>query len=72
MTTLDASPSSLSERVISYMKYKCNDGILKGVEQAAFRLHCSARQLQRVLNQSESAGLVKKTGKGTYKLCEIE
>ena len=72
MTTLDAAPASLSERVMSYMKYKCDGGILKGIEQAAFHLHCSARQLQRILNQSERAGLVKKTGKGTYKLCELE
>ena len=72
MTTLDAAPASLSERAMSYMKYKCDGGILKGIEQAAFHLHCSARQLQRILNQSERAGLVKKTGKGTYKLCELE
>lgn len=72
MTTMEAVPASLTERVMSYMKYKCDYGILKGIEQAAFHLHCSARQLQRVLNQSESAGLVKKIGKGTYKLCEME
>ena len=68
MTTIDAAPASLTERVLSYMKYKCTDGTLKGIEKAAFHLHCSARQLQRILNQSESAGLVKKTGKGTYRL----
>lgn len=68
MTTIDAAPASLTERVMSYMKYKCSDETLKGIEQAAFHLHCSARQLQRVLNQSETAGLVKKLGKGTYKL----
>lgn len=72
MTTLDAAPASLSERVISYMKYKCDGGILKGIERAAFHLHCSARQLQRILNQSEIDGLVQKIGKGTYKLCELE
>ena len=72
MTTMEAVPASLTERVMSYMKYKCDYGVLKGIEQAAFHLHCSARQLQRVLNQSESAGLVKKIGKGTYKLCEME
>ena len=68
MTTIEAAPASLTERVISYMKYKCEDGTLKGIEQTAFRLHCSARQLQRILNQSEVAGLVKKLGKGTYRL----
>ena len=60
MTTIDAAPTSLTERVMSYMKYKCNDETLKGIERAAFHLHCSARQLQRILNQIEAAGLVKK------------
>ncbi len=32
MTAIDATPASLTERVISYMKYKCNDKILKGIE----------------------------------------
>lgn len=68
LTNKDAAPASLTERVISYMKYKCSDGTLKGVEQSAFHLHCSARQLQRILNQCEAAGLVRKLGKGTYKL----
>lgn len=68
ITTIEAAPASLTERVISYMKYKCDDETLKGIEQAAFHLHCSARQLQRILNQSETSGLVKKLGKGTYKL----
>lgn len=68
MTTMDVAPASLRERVISYMKYKCDDETLKGIERAAFHLHCSARQLQRILNQSEAAGLVEKLGKGTYKL----
>lgn len=72
MTTIDAVPASLSERVLSYMKYKCSDETLKGVEQAAFQLHCSARQLQRILNRKEADGLVKKIGKGTYKLAYKE
>lgn len=70
MTTLDAAPASLTERVMTYMKYKCEDGTLKGVEKAAFHLHCSARQLQRILNRNEEAGLVTKLGKGTYKLVQ--
>lgn len=68
ITAIDVIPASLTERVISYIKYKCNDKTLKGIEQAAFHLHCSARHLQRVLNQCEDAGTVKKLGKGTYQL----
>lgn len=68
ITSIEAAPASLTERVMSYMKYKCHGGVLKGIEQSAFHLHCSARQLQRVLNQAEAAGLVEKLGKGTYRL----
>ncbi len=68
ITAMDATPASLTERVISYMKYKCNDRTLKGIEQTAFHLHCSARQLQRVMNQCEASRLVRKLGKGTYQL----
>lgn len=68
ITTLDAAPASLKQRVLIYMKYKCSKGELKGLQQAAFRLNCSARQLQRILNQYEIDGIVTKTGKGAYKL----
>ena len=68
MTTIDAAPATLTERVMSYMKYKCANGTLKGIHQTAFHLHCSPRQLQRILNQSECAGLVRKIWKGTYRL----
>ena len=59
-----------NNKFLSYMKYKCDEETLKGIEEAAFHLHCSARQLQRILNQSEAAGVVKKLGKGTYRLTE--
>ncbi len=68
ITKLDAAPTSLKQRVLIYMKYKCSKGELKGLQQAAFHLNCSARQLQRILNQHEADGIVTKTGKGAYKL----
>ena len=68
ITTIDAAPASLKQRVLTYMKYKCGEGGLKGLQQAAFHLNCSARQLQRILNQYETDGIVIKTGKGAYKL----
>lgn len=63
----EAASSSLRERVISYFKYKCEDKTLRGIEKTAFRLHCSARQLQRILNEYERDGLVVKIGKGAYR-----
>ena len=68
ITMLDAAPATLKQRVLTYMKYKCCNGELKGVEQAAFRLNCSSRQLQRILNQYEDEKVVIKIGKGTYRL----
>lgn len=68
ITALEAAPCSLHDRVLYYMRYKCEGGELKGLERGAFRLHCSARQLQRILNQFEQEGKVVKVGKGAYRL----
>ena len=68
ITKLDAAPATLKQRVLTYMQYKCENGQLAGVEKAAFRLNCSARQLQRILNQYEAEGVVKKLGKGLYQI----
>lgn len=70
MIMLQNTATSLQERVLSYMRYKCENGNLKGVEQAAFQLHCSARQLQRILNEFEEDGLVRKIGKGSYVMAD--
>ena len=52
------------------LKHKCENRELRGIEKAAFRLHCSARQLQRVLNEYEKEGVVVKIGKDAYKLID--
>ena len=67
---VDAVPLTLSERVLNFMTYKCEDCTFKGIEKAAFKLNCSARQLQRILNSLEEEGKVKKVGKGAYRLEE--
>lgn len=68
ITEIDAAPCSLSQMVVSYMRYKCENNELKGIERETFHLHCSARQLQRILNRLESENAVYKTGKGSYRL----
>ena len=69
ITMQNASLPSLQERAYSYMLHKCEDQRLKGVEKAAFHLHCSPRQLQRILNSFVKNGTARKIGKGTYELC---
>ncbi len=70
ITAMDAVPASLKQRVLTYMRYKCSCNELKGLQQASFHLNCSARQLQRILNQYEAEGTVVKTGKGSYRLTD--
>ena len=69
ITMQNVAPPSLRERTYSYMLYKCEGKQLKGVEKAAFQLHCSPRQLQRVLNAFVQDGIAKKIGKGSFELC---
>lgn len=71
ITMKDAAQPSLPERVCAYLRYKCENGVFRGVEAAAFHLHCSPRQLQRVLNALERDGTVRKIGKGSYELCGL-
>lgn len=65
---LQNTDSTLRERVLSFIRYRCPDRCLRGVERAAFQLHCSPRQLQRILNDFERDGAVRKIGKGSYLL----
>lgn len=59
---------SLSERVLNYLHFKCDNQTLHGIEKSAFKLHCSSRQLQRILNKFEGEGVIEKIGKGTYRI----
>ncbi len=66
ISNLNAKSSSLKERVLNYITYHCKDHILSGVEQTAWRLHCSPRQLQRILNDLVAENKITKIGKGKY------
>jgi len=59
---------SLEERLMNYLTYQCGDHSFKGLQKTADLLHCSRRQLQRVLNQMESEHRVCKNGRGSYTL----
>ena len=49
------------------LKYYCY-GSLKSIEEATNYLHCSRRQLQRILNKLCDEGKMIKEGKGKYKI----
>ena len=43
--------STLEEAFLSYLSKRCPDQTFSGVEKMAMQLHCSRRQLQRVLKK---------------------
>ncbi len=57
-------PEDLRERTIYYLQHQT----LSGVASAASYLHCSKRQLLRILKCLQEEGTVIKTGRGTYRL----
>lgn len=64
----EACFTNLEEKLLHYFKYGCPDHQLQGIEKAAVRLHCSRRQLQRLLKSLTDRQIIEKTGKGNYRL----
>ena len=58
---------SVEERFLYYMNYYCG-GSLSSIEEAISYLHCSRRQLQRVLKKLCDEEIIIKEGKGKYKI----
>ena len=56
------------ERVLNYLRYTSPDHSIHHVGQVAYQLHCSTRQLLRILQEYMAEGTVKKKGKGYYTL----
>ena len=62
-------PEDLRERTVYYIEHS-DHRTMKGVASAASYLHCSKRQLLRILKDLQQEGLIIKTGKGEYKLIQ--
>ena len=58
---------SVEERFLHYIHYYCEDS-LKSIEEATNYLHCSRRQLQRILKKLCDEKILIKEGKGKYKI----
>ncbi len=62
-----SEPEDLREHMYWLLKHSWN-GTLHGVGKASEQLHCSRRQLQRILKEECDAGRMQKLAKGTYRL----
>lgn len=65
---MDVTVQTLEEKVLLYLRKIQLNHEISSVTQALQPLHCSRRQLQRVLKKLCDEGLIIKTGRGTYKL----
>lgn len=59
---------SLEDALLAYLHWHCPDGTIRNVEETAARLNHSRRQLQRVLKNLTEKGILKKEGRGCYRL----
>lgn len=67
---MTASAQTLEEKVLFFLRKVQADHAISSVNQALQALHCSRRQLQRVLKKLCDEGLVVKTSRGHYRLKE--
>lgn len=65
---MDIASPTIEERLLLYMKnnYPCCE--LTSIEATILQLHCSRRQLQRVLKKLCNNGQIEKIGRGKYRL----
>ena len=60
----------LEDRILHYMDHICENRTLSQIGNAAAYLHCSRRQLQRLLKKLAENGVLVKEGRGMYRLAE--
>lgn len=60
--------ATLEEQLLHYMHYECKEKRIANVEETAFRLNHSRRQLQRVLKKLVQQKVLEKEGRGQYRL----
>ena len=69
-TVMTAAAQTLEEKVLFYLRKIQADHEISSVNEALQPLHCSRRQLQRVLKKLCDEDLLIKTGRGCYRLKE--
>lgn len=67
---MTASAQTLEEKVLFFLRKVQADHAISSVNHALQALHCSRRQLQRVLKRLCDEGLIIKIGRGYYRLTE--
>ena len=61
----------LEERLLFYLENDCLHQTMTGMDDTAAKLHCSRRQLQRVVKKLTEQGKLEKLYKGCYRLQDL-
>lgn len=67
-SAMEVMVQTLEEKVLLYLRKMQPSHEINSVNEAIQTLHCSRRQLQRVLKKLCAEGLLVKTGRGRYRL----
>lgn len=67
---MDGLSLPLEERLLLYLEAPQSGGVIRHLNDPLLHLHCSRRQLQRVLKKLREEGQLEKTGRGCYRLAE--
>lgn len=70
LADVDLPAQSVEDRLLLYLKNIAPDHALESISSGTVHLHCSRRQLQRVVQKLCVRGVLRKTGKGRYCLAE--
>lgn len=63
----EADFPTVEKRLLYYLDQECPGGFLTDIEKATFHLHCSRRQLQRVLKDLTERGILTHPAHGRYR-----
>lgn len=70
LSSMDIARQTLKEKVLLYLEKEAPDQTIHSVNEAVIFLHCSRRQIQRVLKKLCEEGKLQKLGRGCYRLAE--
>lgn len=68
ISLMDVNNRNLRERLLFYLQTLSPDGRIHSVNDTVMQLRCSRRQLQRILFSLCEEGVLRKDGKGQYRL----
>lgn len=71
LTAVELPAQSVEDRLLLYLQNVSPDHSLESISAGVVRLRCSRRQLQRVVQKLCGRGVLRKTGKGRYRLAEF-